>query len=64
MSYRELSMIEVKEILRLWLDGHSQREVSKLTMADRKTVRRYVETCRRVSRVLLSEGAGAFCDHR
>jgi transposase len=46
MSYRELSMIEVKEILRLWLDGRSQREVSRLTTADRKTVRRYVETAR------------------
>lgn len=39
-------MIEVKEILRLWLDGRSQRDVSKLSGADRKTVRRYVETAR------------------
>ena len=39
-------MIEVNEILRLWLDGRSQRDVSRLTMADRKTVRRYVETAR------------------
>jgi len=39
-------MIEVKEIVRLWLDGRSQREVSELTMADPKTVPRYVETAR------------------
>jgi hypothetical protein len=39
-------MIEVKEILRLWLDGRSLRDVSKLSGADRKTVRRYVETAR------------------
>jgi transposase len=42
MTYREVSVIEVKEILRLWLAGHSQREVTTLAGADRKTVRRYV----------------------
>ncbi len=46
MTYRELSMVEVKEILRLWLDGRSLRDVSKLSGAARKTVRRYVETAR------------------
>jgi hypothetical protein len=40
MAYREVSVIEVKEILRLWLAGHSLREVTVLTGADRKTVRR------------------------
>jgi hypothetical protein len=30
MTYRELSMIKVKEILRLWLDGRSLREVTRL----------------------------------
>ena len=43
MTYREVSVIEVKEILRLWLAGHSQREVTTLAGADRKTVRRYVQ---------------------
>ncbi|WP_239029027.1 helix-turn-helix domain containing protein [Pseudonocardia acidicola] len=43
MSYREVSVIEVKEILRLWLDGRSLREVTTLAGVDRKTVRRYVE---------------------
>jgi transposase len=43
MSYREVSVIEVKEILRLWLEGHSLRKVTTLAGADRKTVRRYVE---------------------
>ncbi len=36
-------MVEVKEILRLWLDGRSLREVTRLAAADRKTVRRYIE---------------------
>jgi transposase len=43
MSYREVSVIEVKEILRLWLDGQSLRKVTTLAGVDRKTVRRYVE---------------------
>ncbi|MBC3189503.1 IS21 family transposase [Pseudonocardia sp. C8] len=43
MSYREVSVIEVKEILRLWLDGQSLRAVTTLAGVDRKTVRRYVE---------------------
>ncbi|HKS51873.1 MAG TPA: helix-turn-helix domain-containing protein [Pseudonocardiaceae bacterium] len=42
MAYREVSVIEVKEILRLWLDGRSLREVAILAGVDRKTVRRYV----------------------
>ncbi|GAC1381315.1 MAG: hypothetical protein NVSMB4_09910 [Acidimicrobiales bacterium] len=49
MTYREVSVIEVKEILRLWLAGHSQREVTTLAGVDRKTVRRYV---------LAAQGAG------
>lgn len=36
-------MIEVREILRLWLDGRSLREITRLSAVDRKTVRRYVE---------------------
>jgi transposase len=43
MTYREVSVIEVKEILRLWLEGRSLRAVTALAGADRKTVRRYVE---------------------
>lgn len=39
-------MIEVREMLRLWLDGRSLRDVSRLSGADRKTVRRYVDTAR------------------
>jgi transposase-like protein len=42
MAYREVLVIEVREILRLWLDGRSLREVTRLGGVDRKTVRRYV----------------------
>lgn len=43
MSYRELSMIEVKEVLRRRDAGQSLREIARETGLDRKTVRRYVE---------------------
>ncbi len=36
-------MIEIKEVLRLWLAGCSLREVTRLAGLDRKTVRRYVQ---------------------
>lgn len=36
-------MIEVKEILWLWLEGRSLREITRLAGVDRKTVRRYVD---------------------
>ena len=36
-------MVEVREVLRLWLAGRGLRPISELTGLDRKTVRRYVE---------------------
>jgi len=42
MSYRELSMIEVKEVLRRHEAGQGLREIARQTGLDRKTVRRYV----------------------
>jgi hypothetical protein len=41
--YREVPMVEVREVLRLWLRGHGYRRIAELVRADRKTVRRYVE---------------------
>jgi transposase len=43
MTYREVSVIEVKEILRLWLEGRSLRAMTTLAGVDRKTVRRYLD---------------------
>jgi transposase len=42
MSYRELSMIDVKELLRRWVAGQSVRKIARETGADRGTVGRYV----------------------
>lgn len=43
MSYRELTMIDVKELLRRWSAGHSQRKIARETGTDRATVKRYVD---------------------
>jgi transposase len=48
MAYREVSVIEIKEVLRLWLAGQSLREVTRLAGLDRKTVRRYVQAAQAV----------------
>ena len=61
MAYREVSVVEVKEILRLWLEGRSLREVTRLAAADRKTVRRYVEAARAAG-LDRDDGAGRLDD--
>ena len=41
MAYRELNMMDVKELLRRWSAGHSDRKIARETGTDRKTVSRY-----------------------
>ena len=43
MSFRELTMIEIREVLRRHASGQSLRQIARETGLDRKTVRRYVE---------------------
>jgi hypothetical protein len=42
MSYRELTMIDVKEVLRRWQAGQSARQIGRDGGVNRKTARRYV----------------------
>jgi len=42
MAFREVSVIGVKEILRLWLMRRGVRTIAQLAQVDPKTVRRYV----------------------
>jgi len=42
MVFREVSVIEVREALRAWLAGKSERAVAVQAGVDRKTSRRYV----------------------
>ena len=43
MAYREVSVIEVREVLRGWLAGGGLRTVAAQAGVDRKTARRYVQ---------------------
>lgn len=48
MAYREVTMIEVREVLRRWLAGAAKKEIAGFLGLDPKTVRRYVraaESC-------------------
>jgi hypothetical protein len=42
MSYRELTMVDVREILRRWAAGQSRRKIARESGTDRKTVGRYL----------------------
>ena len=41
--FREVSVVEIREVLRAWLAGHGLRTVATQAGVDRKTARRYVE---------------------
>jgi len=43
MAFREVEVVEVKEVLRQWLRGKGYREAARLGQVERKTARRYVE---------------------
>ena len=42
MAFREVTMLEVKEILRLWLLGVPKKQIASQLGFDVKTVRRYL----------------------
>jgi len=42
MAYREVTMLETKELLRLWIDGMAIKTIAGFLGVDPKTVRRYV----------------------
>ena len=43
MSFRELTMIDVKEVLRRWAAGQSAREMARGGVVSRRTASRYIE---------------------
>ena len=43
MAFREVSVVEVREVLRAWLSGVGLRTVAEQAGVDRKTARRYVQ---------------------
>ncbi len=42
MAFREVTMVEVKEVLRQWLAGVGKKTIAARVGLDPKTVRRYV----------------------
>lgn len=42
MAFREITVVQVKEVLRRWLKGEGERPVAQGVGVDRKTVRRYI----------------------
>ena len=46
MAYREVTMLEVKEVLRLWLAGVAKKRIAVQLGLNVKTVRRYVAAAR------------------
>jgi transposase len=44
MAYQEVTRVEIKEILRRWQSGISQRRISRSTGLSRDTVRKYILT--------------------
>jgi transposase len=51
MPYRELTMIDVKEVLRRWSAGHGERRIGRETGIDRKTAARYIASAERLGLV-------------
>lgn len=39
MAFREVPMFEIREVLRLWLEGEGLRAIARLVRVDRETVR-------------------------
>jgi transposase len=48
MPYRELTMIDVKEVLRRWSAGHGDRKIGREAGVDRKTVARYTDAAKQL----------------
>ena len=42
--YREVTMVEITEVLRLWRDGVPKKRIAARLGLDPKTVRRYIST--------------------
>jgi transposase len=63
MAYREVTMIEIKEVLRLWLAGVPKKRIAATLCVDPKTVRRYIaqgEACG----LRFDDGIAALTDER
>ena len=58
MAYREVSVVEVKEALLLWLGGQAKKAIARQTGLDPKTVRSYIAAAESVGVKRKEGGAG------
>lgn len=63
MAYREVTMLEVKEVLRLWLGGVRKKRIAAQLGLDVKTVRRYI-TAAQATGLTLEAGPDGLDDDR
>ena len=63
MAFREVTMIEIREVVRQWLGGRGVKTVARAMGIDPKTARRYVRAAEDVGFVQ-SEGIDALDDER
>lgn len=61
MAYREVTMVEIKEVLRLWRAGTKKKRIASQLTLDVKTVRRYVGAAEGCG---LAPGAEALSDEQ
>jgi transposase len=63
MGYREVTMLEIKEVLLQWLDGTAKKQIARRLAVDVKTVRRYVAAAEKRG-LLASSGRVALTQER
>ena len=61
MAFREVSVTEIREVLRLWVRGEGLRSIERFVTADRKTIRRYVQAAEAAG-VVRDRGEGQLTD--
>jgi transposase len=61
MAFREVRVVEVREVLRAWLSGDGLRTVAERSGVDRKTARRYVQAAEEAG-VVRDGGLGQVTD--
>jgi Mn-dependent DtxR family transcriptional regulator len=62
MAYREVTMIEITEVLRQWMAGAGRKRIARMLGVDPKTVRHYVRAARECG-LVTSHGDDPGCSH-
>src|SRR4030067_2805626 len=63
MASREVTMIEVKEVLRQWLSGQSRKAMARWVGLDRNTIRRYILVAQQCG-LRVADGVDALTDEK